>query len=806
MPIMSPLLDDLTYDRIVAELLRRIPVYSPEWTDYNDSDPGITLIQLFAYLAEMVGYRLNQVPQKSEAALLQLLGATVSPAKAATTRLALTLTDPTKLTAYTLAKGASVKASTGMPPPAFQADTDLLVVPIEPVVLATTKYGELWNSWDSERTSNTSKDSDYLTVLWDDQSLKLQDMPLKPVPLNAPDTQRYLWLGVSFNSDPSAGAIGAKVQLTIQYDADDEPAPAGRARSGAAAPAARQSAPIDWVWYYDAPTDGMVQLPGRIDDTTNRLANSGTLTFAVPPGMGAIPSALFQPLWPAPSPSPNPGAAYALNLQNEMTAAGVSTPTTLANTQTWVQDYTTALKKAMQDTIGAAGPASPPALANPLDPKFYKTMGWFRIELQAAPAPPLSTFKLRIVTFNAVGATNATTVTNEIVGVADGTPGQTYQLATGNIRLETLSLAVQEAPAANNASLVPWTTVASLDSYGPFDSVFVLDAETGSITFGDGVNGRIPPLVPQGGNIIALSYIWGGGSSGNVAVGAVSVLNSSAPGIAAAINYVAATGGSDTETQDQAATRARKMLSSGSRAVSSDDFAWLATQTPDVQVARVQVVPLRKPVDPMLPVAAANAAVRSRQQQQPQPPQQPVAIQTGLADSDTPGVVSVVVVPKESGPEPTPSPAFLNAVAQNLDAQRLITTEVHTVPPQYVRLYNVRVSVTGRPGYTLAALQSSVSGQLAGYLHVLTGGENGTGFAFGGELHVADIIAKVYRADGVARVDSVTADFLRTRSNASGSLALTPTPASTNQFNSLSLAPDETMSFDAASFILSTVT
>src|SRR4051794_19704883 len=115
MPITSPLLDDLTYDRIVAELVRRIPVYSPEWTDYNDSDPGITLIQLFAYLAEMVGYRLNQVPQKSEAAFLQLLGATVSPAKAAATKLALMLTDPTGLAAYTLAKGASVKAGKGTP-------------------------------------------------------------------------------------------------------------------------------------------------------------------------------------------------------------------------------------------------------------------------------------------------------------------------------------------------------------------------------------------------------------------------------------------------------------------------------------------------------------------------------------------------------------------------------------------------------------------------------------------------------------------------------------------------------------------
>src|ERR1700722_6877442 len=154
MPIVSPQLDDLTYDRIVADLMARIPVYSPEWTDYNDSDPGITLIQLFAYLTEIVGYRLNQVPQKSQVNLLQLLGVTLSPASPATTQLALLLTDPTSLTAYTLTKGASVKASAGSPPPAFATDQDLLVVPIEPAALIATYGPELWAPWGDERRAN----------------------------------------------------------------------------------------------------------------------------------------------------------------------------------------------------------------------------------------------------------------------------------------------------------------------------------------------------------------------------------------------------------------------------------------------------------------------------------------------------------------------------------------------------------------------------------------------------------------------------------------------------------------------------
>src|SRR5262245_42066043 len=122
MPIASPDLGDLRFDRTVEELIRRIPVYAPEWTDYNDSDPGIALIQLFAYLAEQVGYRLNRIPEKNHVALLKLLGIGLRPAHAATTRIALLLDDPTTLVGATLPAGARARAKAGNPPPSFETD------------------------------------------------------------------------------------------------------------------------------------------------------------------------------------------------------------------------------------------------------------------------------------------------------------------------------------------------------------------------------------------------------------------------------------------------------------------------------------------------------------------------------------------------------------------------------------------------------------------------------------------------------------------------------------------------------------
>jgi hypothetical protein len=201
------------------------------------------------------------------------------------------------------------------------------------------------------------------------------------------------------------------------------------------------------------------------------------------------------------------------------------------------------------------------------------------------------------------------------------------------------------------------------------------------------------------------------------------------------------------------------------------------------------------------------------------PPDAPVAtisvarcgtIPSGPAGLDTieaAGVVSVVVVPADAGPEPLPTPSFLQKVCCYLNQFRLVTTEVYVVPPQYARLCNVQISVKGKPGYTRTQLQDLVGARLSTYLHVLVGGPDGTGFPFGGQLHVADIMAQVYRAEGIERVDSFQADFSRTRSNAiprQGTLVLCPAGVA-GQTNALSLGPEENVSIDLTTFTLTTV-
>lgn len=74
MPLTPVNLDDRTFNDLKAELRRRIPAYTPEWTDFNESDPGIALIELFAWLADILVYRINQIPSNAYIAFLQMLG------------------------------------------------------------------------------------------------------------------------------------------------------------------------------------------------------------------------------------------------------------------------------------------------------------------------------------------------------------------------------------------------------------------------------------------------------------------------------------------------------------------------------------------------------------------------------------------------------------------------------------------------------------------------------------------------------------------------------------------------------------
>src|SRR5689334_13306639 len=90
MPLDAPILDNRKFEDLLAEARLQIPRYNPDWTDFNESDPGITLVQLFAWFTELMLYQFNQVPDLNYIKFLQLIGLDLRPAQPASAHLTFT--------------------------------------------------------------------------------------------------------------------------------------------------------------------------------------------------------------------------------------------------------------------------------------------------------------------------------------------------------------------------------------------------------------------------------------------------------------------------------------------------------------------------------------------------------------------------------------------------------------------------------------------------------------------------------------------------------------------------------------------
>lgn len=130
MSLPVPNLDDRQFAALVQQATARIPRYALEWTDHNAHDPGITFLELFAWLAEMQVYYLNRVPAQHELKFLRLLG--FSPQPAVSAKAPLTFALANGLTSLLIPQGTPIAApqigSNAMI--VFETDVDLHVFPI----------------------------------------------------------------------------------------------------------------------------------------------------------------------------------------------------------------------------------------------------------------------------------------------------------------------------------------------------------------------------------------------------------------------------------------------------------------------------------------------------------------------------------------------------------------------------------------------------------------------------------------------------------------------------------------------------
>src|SRR5215470_3739299 len=130
MPLPAPNLDDRRFQDIVDQAKTLIPRYCPEWTDHNVSDPGIALVELFAWMTDMLLYRVNQVPDKCYIKFLELVGVKLDPPRAARAPVTFYLSapQPNPITIPRETETATIRTETS-PAVVFTTETDLTIRP-----------------------------------------------------------------------------------------------------------------------------------------------------------------------------------------------------------------------------------------------------------------------------------------------------------------------------------------------------------------------------------------------------------------------------------------------------------------------------------------------------------------------------------------------------------------------------------------------------------------------------------------------------------------------------------------------------
>lgn len=130
MPLPTVALDDRRFQDIVDQAKTLIPQYCPEWTDHNVSDPGVALVELFAWMTDLVLYRVNQTPDQTYVRFLDMIGVRLEPPRAARAPVTFYLSAP-QPAAVTIPEGTEVATVRTEQAAAvtFTTEADLVVRP-----------------------------------------------------------------------------------------------------------------------------------------------------------------------------------------------------------------------------------------------------------------------------------------------------------------------------------------------------------------------------------------------------------------------------------------------------------------------------------------------------------------------------------------------------------------------------------------------------------------------------------------------------------------------------------------------------
>lgn len=362
---------------------------------------------------------------------------------------------------------------------------------------------------------------------------------------------------------------------------------------------------------------------------------------------------------------------------------------------------------------------------------------WIRIkpQLTGADGPYLKTIRT-----NTVPAVNAETFSDLVLGSSDGKADQTFSLPRTKV-IPGIVLAVLEPDRPGDEDLmaladeissstspgpvfpydsdkwVRWVEVEDFYSSSGESRHFTLDPVNGTVRFGDGERGAIPPIGQN--NIKLVSVRYHDGARGNVAAGAVAVVRNpsgSLVSVKRVTNAEAASGGSDVESLDDIRQRGPQRLKHRQRAVTLEDYEWIAREAgSEVRHARC------------FPVMDALGKMKA-------------------------GHVTVVVTPESTARKPVPGPALIRKVRTYVEdhalANLMTDKNIHVKGPSYVEC-SVNVDVTPVYPEKSDQVELAILKRLEAFLHPLTGGPDRTGWTLGRDVYLSEVSAEIEQVDGV---------------------------------------------------------
>lgn len=392
--------------------------------------------------------------------------------------------------------------------------------------------------------------------------------------------------------------------------------------------------------------------------------------------------------------------------------------------------------------------ATAPALS-PVEPEaeqiVFETFQPVTIHAAIVGSPPLvSPPEVQKVSFL---TRNVSEVDNEKLGYSNGTPDQLFSFEHTPVLIDEEHTATEPDAYNPNPKITvagePWTFVRDFLDLDPATAAeakcFMIEKITNKVRFGDGIRGKIPP---SGAKIVCERYQIIRGNEVKIGRNTLKEILNPIPYLdpddIEAISNEQAEGGFYIYPFEQAQTTGLQYQKERYRAVTEEDFEFLATEI----FNKSQVSKLRQDR-----VARAKAVPKRN-------------LTASKPHEEREGEISIIIVPypiNHADTKPEPSEALKDKVWRLLDKRRLITTRHHVVGPVYVSV-SIEVKVARKPNTLAATIWDSVEKKIREFSDPLKGGPDGKGWPFGRDVYKSELFKLIEDIEGIDHVKSIIFD------------------------------------------------